>query len=174
MPEYATRIAPDAIRLERLLPGPVERIWAFLTEPERRRRWLASGPMQLVPGGKVELHFDHAQLSAEPTPAAYRDMQMSFTGEVLRCEPPKLLEFTWLESHGVHSLVLWQLEPRGGQVLFRITHRRIVNRDELLDIAGGWDVHTGILDDVLAQRVPRLFWTEHARLKAEYARQFPQ
>ena len=36
MHEFATRIAADAVRLERLLPGPIERIWAFLTEPEKR------------------------------------------------------------------------------------------------------------------------------------------
>ena len=103
MHDYATRIAPDAVRLERLLPGPIERVWAFLTESDQRARWLAAGDMELRSGGKVELHFDHDNISPEPTPAKYRDMPMSFTGKVLRCEPPRLLEFTWMESHGGHS-----------------------------------------------------------------------
>src|SRR5262245_56413674 len=100
MHDYATRIAPDTVRLERLLPGPIERIWGFLTEPEKRARWLAGGKFELRAGGKVELDFKHDQLSAEPTPAKYKDVPMCFGGQVLRCEPPKLLEFTWMESHG--------------------------------------------------------------------------
>ena len=173
MNDYATRIAADAVRLERLLPGPIERVWEFLTDSDRRARWLAGGNFELRVGGKVELNFDHASLSAEATPARYTGMQMEFTGKVLRCEPPTLLEFTWLESHGSCSQVLWELAPRGEQVLFTITHRKIPNREELLDISGGWDVHTGILDDVLNSRTPRLFWSTHAQLAAEYGRRFP-
>lgn len=29
------------VRLERLLPGPVERVWDYLTQPDLRRTWLA-------------------------------------------------------------------------------------------------------------------------------------
>lgn len=170
MSENVTRIAPDAIRFERLLPGPIERVWSFLTDSEKRGRWLCTGEMDLRPGGKVELHFDHTRISHEPTPAKYRDIQLSFTGTVVRCEPPRLLEFTWAESIGSESVVLWELEARGDQVLFRITHRRIANREELLDIAGGWDVHSGILDDVLHARAPRGFWSAHESRVAEYDR----
>jgi hypothetical protein len=30
MNEHATLIAPATMRLERLLPGPLERVWAYL------------------------------------------------------------------------------------------------------------------------------------------------
>jgi uncharacterized protein YndB with AHSA1/START domain len=173
MHESMTRPARDTLRFERLLPGPVERVWSFLTESEKRGRWLASGNWELRPGGRVELHFEHDQLQSEPTPPQYRDMQMSFTGKVLRCEPPHVLEFTWTESSGVASEVTFELSPRGTQVLLTITHRKIPNREELLDIAGGWDVHTGILEDVLAQREPRGFWSAHEQRVQEYARRFP-
>ena len=174
MHDYATRIAPDAVRLERLLPGPIERVWAFLTESDKRARWLAAGDMELRTGGKVELRFNHEKISPEPTPAKYRDMPMSFTGKVLRCEPPRLLEFTWMESHGGHSIVLWELSNRGDGVALTITHRRLDRRDELLSVSGGWDVHVGILDDVLHERPPRGFWSAHADLEAEYGRRFPE
>jgi uncharacterized protein YndB with AHSA1/START domain len=173
MHEYASRLAADTVRLERLLPGPLERVWSFLTESDQRARWLAGGHMELKAGGKVELNFAHQQLSHEPTPAKYRDLPMSFTGKVLRCVPPQLLEFTWLESHGQHSVVLWELAPRGDRVLFTITHRKLANREELLGVSGGWDVHVGILEDVLTQRTPRGFWSTHAQLEAEYGRRFP-
>ena len=174
MNDYATRIAPDAIRLERLLPGPIERVWAFLTESDKRAKWLAAGNMELRAGGKVELLFAHEKISPEPTPAKYRDMPMGFTGRVIRCEPPKLLQFAWMESHGSDSEVTWELAERGQQVLFTITHRKLEDRAALLSVSGGWDVHVGILEDVLTQRAPRGFWSSHAKREQEYAARFPE
>jgi uncharacterized protein YndB with AHSA1/START domain len=171
---YATRLAPDAIRLERLLPGPIERVWAFLTESEKRAKWLAAGAMDLRSGGKVELNFSHEMISPEETPAKYKDMPMGFTGTVIRCEPPKLLQFNWMESHGSHSEVTWELTKRGPQVLFTITHRRLEDRAALLSVSGGWDVHVGILEDVLTHRAPRGFWSSHEQREQEYSARFPE
>lgn len=174
MNDYATRIAPDAIRLERLLPGPIERVWAFLTESDKRARWLAAGEMELKPGGKVELNFDHTRISPEPTPAKYRDMPMGFTGKVIRCEPPRLLMFSWMESHGSHSEVTFELAERADKVLLAITHRKLEDRNALLSVSGGWDVHVGILEDVLTGQAPRGFWSSHAKREQEYAVRFPE
>ena len=174
MDTYATRIAPDAIRLERLLPGPIERVWAFLTESEKRAKWLAAGAMDLRSGGKVELNFSHEMISPEATPAKYKDMPMGFTGTVIRCEPPKLLQFHWMESHGSNSEVTWELAERGAQVLFIITHRKLEDRAALLSVSGGWDVHVGILEDVLTKRTPRGFWSSHEKREQEYSRRFPE
>jgi uncharacterized protein YndB with AHSA1/START domain len=171
---YATRIAPDAIRLERLLPGPIERVWAFLTESDQRAKWLASGAMDLRSGGQVELIFSHEMISPEETPAKYRDMPMGFTGTVIRCEPPKLLQFNWMESHGSHSEVTWELAERGAQVLFTVTHRKLEDRAALLSVSGGWDVHVGILEDVLTNRAPRGFWSSHEKREQEYSGRFPE
>ena len=49
--------APRTVRIERLLPGPVERVWAYLTDSEKRGKWLAKGPMADHAGGPVELTF---------------------------------------------------------------------------------------------------------------------
>jgi uncharacterized protein YndB with AHSA1/START domain len=172
MHRYANRIAPDTVRLERLLPGPLERVWSFLTESDKRARWLAAGHMELEAGGKVELNFAHDQLSHEPTPEKYRGMPMSFTGKVLRIEAPRLLSFTWLETQGVHSEVTFELAPRGDEVLLTITHRKLADRASVLSVSGGWDAHVGILEDVLRQRTPRGFWSTHAQLETEYGRRF--
>jgi len=174
MNDYATRIAPDAIRLERLLPGPIERVWAFLTESDKRSKWLAAGNMELRAGGKVELLFAHEKISPEPTPAKYKDMPMGFTGRVIRCEQPRLLQLAWMESHGSDSEVTWELAERGQQVLFSITHRKLEDRAALLSVSGGWDVHVDILDDVLMQRPPRGFWSSHEKREQEYAARFAE
>ena len=60
MSEYATVTGPNTVRLERLLPGPIERVWAYLTEPEKRAKWFAGGPMEVRVGGRVEFKFRHA------------------------------------------------------------------------------------------------------------------
>ena len=70
-------VSASTVRMERLLPGPAERVWEFLTDPDKRALWLAGGPMELRLGGAVELHFRHADLSPVkvPTPEAYRAME---------------------------------------------------------------------------------------------------
>ena len=49
--DYGAQTAPDTIEIQRLLPGPIERVWAYLTESDLRRRWLAAGEMGLQAGG---------------------------------------------------------------------------------------------------------------------------
>ena len=40
---YGTLTEPATLRIQRLLPGPIERCWAWLTDANLRRRWLADG-----------------------------------------------------------------------------------------------------------------------------------
>jgi hypothetical protein len=48
-------------------------------------------------------------------------------------------------------------------------HRRLQPRDLVIGVMSGWDVHTGILADVLNGVEPRPFWTTHTRLEKQYA-----
>ena len=47
MNDYAVVTAPGTVRIERLLPGPIGRIWSYLTESDKRSQWLAAGNMEL-------------------------------------------------------------------------------------------------------------------------------
>ena len=47
-PESATFIEPGTVKMERLLPGPVERAWAYLTESDKRATWLAAGEFDQI------------------------------------------------------------------------------------------------------------------------------
>ena len=38
-----TVIEPGTVKLERLLPGPIERVWAYITESDKRAKWLCAG-----------------------------------------------------------------------------------------------------------------------------------
>ena len=176
MNEFGVLTEARTIRFQRVLPGPIERVWAFLTESDKRGRWLASGPMELRVGGPVELNFRHAELSphAEAPPEKYRKIEHGFTshGRITRCDPPRLLSFTWDEG-GVGSEVTFELSPRGEDVLLVLTHRRLGERAMQLSVAGGWHAHLDILAARLAGREPGPFWSTHARLEAEYAQRLP-
>ncbi len=176
MNDHGTLIADDTIRFERLLPGPIERVWAFLVESDKRALWLAAGPMALDAGGDVALHFRNAELSEgdDPAPEKYRDYENtgSMFGRITRCEPPHRLSYTWTDLPGEideeDSEVSFELTAEGDRVRLVLIHRRL-QAHELLSVAGGWHTHLGILEDRLAGRAPRPFWRTHTRLEAEYA-----
>ena len=172
MSEFGVVTEARMLRIRRALPGPIERVWAYLTESDKRGRWLASGPMELRVGGKVELTFRNTELSAhsEPAPDKYRKYEgASFQGRITRCEPPRLLSYTWSDG----SEVTFELSPEGENVLLVLTHRRLPDRATMVRVASGWHTHLGILVDQLEGREPRPFWSTHARLEAEYEKRLP-
>ncbi len=167
-------VVPEArtLRIRRVLPGPIERVWAFLTELDKRAKWLAAGPMELRAGGRVELTFRNSDLSPhrEPIPEEYRASECSIVeGRITQCEPPRLLAYTW----GAQSEVSFELTPAGEEVMLVLTHRRLDDRATMVNVGSGWHAHLGILMVVLEGRTPRPFWSTHARLKAEYERRLP-
>jgi uncharacterized protein YndB with AHSA1/START domain len=177
-PALAERIAADTVRIERLLPGPVERVWAYLTESEKRAQWLASGEMDLRIGGKVELFWLHKTLSKEPGDpppkfAAMKDCGHSMTGRMLECNPPHVLAFTW-GSEAESSQARFELEERGDEVLLTITHSRLPNREQVLNVSGGWHAHLGILIDRLHGREPGNFWKAWERVRGAYEERYAE
>ena len=172
--EYCVVTAPGVIRFERVLPGPIERVWAYLTESDKRGKWLAKGRMDLRVGGSVALEFRHADLSpqTEVVPEKYKKYQEGATtrGRITACDPPRVLGYTGGEEQGPDTEVTFALSPRGQDVLLVLTHRLLEDPDSTRSVAGGWHTHLGILTDVLAGRTPLPFWTTHARLENEYER----
>jgi uncharacterized protein YndB with AHSA1/START domain len=166
--DRATFVAPATVRMERLLPGPVERVWAYLTESDKRAKWFCGGEFDLRVGGRVRLEFDHNNLSSDTEiPEKYKGVEHSkFEGTITRLEPHRLLAYTWkMWEHDTE--VTFELAPRGKNVLLTITHRGV---DAMkLGVMSGWDTHTGILADVLSGAEPRPFWKTHSKLEKEYA-----
>lgn len=174
--EYGVITGPGEVRLERLLPGPIERVWAYLTESEKRGKWFASGPMELKPDGRLEFIFRNSELSHhnEPTPEKYKQYEgYKSSGRVTRCLPPRLLSFLWDEEKGDQSEVTFELTPRGKEVLLVLTHRRLATRAGMVGVSGGWHIHLAILSDILNGVQPRPFWSTLAKLEAEYEKRIP-
>jgi uncharacterized protein YndB with AHSA1/START domain len=178
---YGTVVAPGVVRFERVLPGPIERVWSYLTDSTKRSTWLAAGEMELRMGGSVEHVFRNSALTEhdEPPPAKYaehaKDTRMH--GRIVACEPPHILAYTWGEITGehadAHSEVRFELSPAGSDVRLVLTHRQLANRDAMVGVAGGWHSHLSVLADRLAGRTPPGFWRTFAQRDAEYEKRIP-
>ena len=173
MPEadYGVRTAPDTVRVERLLPGPIERVWRYLTESELRAQWLAGGAMEPRVGGRVDLQFHNSALTENDDPppekyAKYDDASMG--GKITEFDAPHALAYTWGEGEDA-SHVRFELSERSTDVLLIVTHSRLASRDGMLSVAAGWHAHLNILRDRIAGRAPDGLWRTHTRLEAEYA-----
>src|SRR5439155_700135 len=81
------RIAPDTIRLERVLDAPAETVWRYLTEADKRRDWFMGGT-DASPGGEFDLVVDHDNLSDQdkvPYPESYEKFKGAvWTEKVIR------------------------------------------------------------------------------------------
>lgn len=172
MNEYGILLDDRTVRFERLLPGPIERVWRYLTESDMRAQWLCGGDVETSVDGHVDMRFHNVSLSSEddvPRPGKYREMpeKVSFTGKVTRCEPPHLLEHTW-EFDDEDSVVRYELSEQDDKVILVLTHRRLETPQIVLDVSGGWHTHLNILEDVLEQRRLRPFYRMQQQYEAEY------
>jgi uncharacterized protein YndB with AHSA1/START domain len=172
MNEYGTVLESGAVRFERILPGPVERVWAYLTQSDKRGTWLASGEIEPRVGGRAQLLFRHSDFTSEPAPENFREMNETgwpSEGTVTRWEPLQALGMTWPGEGTAVSEVTFELLPEGGKVRLVVTHRKLASRAEMVDVSGGWHLHLDILEDQLAGRALRGFWSRLGPIEAEYA-----
>ena len=50
-----------------LLPGPVERVWAYLTDSDLRSKWRASGQMEMKVGAPFEFVWRNSDMKWTPS-----------------------------------------------------------------------------------------------------------
>jgi len=164
-----TRLAPDTIRLERLLDASPETVWRYLTEAELRREWFMGGT-DATADGEFELLLDHDNLSADhvPTPEAYVEFKgKRWNEKVIRFDPPRLLETSF--QGGKNGQVTYELLPEGDRTRLIVTHSGIVSETGFQDFGGGWNSHMMVLQERLAGRNVRNFWDLHARSREAVA-----
>jgi uncharacterized protein YndB with AHSA1/START domain len=131
------------VRIERLLPGPVELVWDYLTRDDLLATWLGEGHIANQPGGGVELRTRKSRSDVTAT---------QLRGTVIRADPPRLLEFTWNAINDRSSanetslkgtaIVTFELEPQGERVRLVLTHRRVthlVHETPAITSMAGWN-----------------------------------
>jgi uncharacterized protein YndB with AHSA1/START domain len=161
---------PMTLRIQRRLPGPIDRVWAYLTDSSLRRQWLASGDMELKVGAPFELVWRNDELT---TPSGERPQGMPaenrLATEITAIDAPRRLAFKWFGA----GEVTFELEPQGDEVLLTVTHQRISDRVNLLKVSAGWHTHLDILEARARGREPAPVWTTWSRLHAEYDARLP-
>lgn len=162
---YGVLTEPAVLQIQRLLPGPIERVWRYLTESDLRARWLASGKMDLTVGAGFSFTWRNDRLTeqAGQRPEGFSE-EHSMESRILAVEPLRKLVFTW----GTGSEVSFELQSSGQRVLLTVTHRRLPSRDVTLMVGPGWHAHLDILAARLEGTEPGPFWDDWKRLKGEY------
>jgi uncharacterized protein YndB with AHSA1/START domain len=164
---YGELIEPTTLKIQRLLPGPIERIWAYLTDSELRRKWLAAGAMEMTVGAPFELVWRNDELNDPPSARQEGfDEEHRMQSRITELDPPRRLSIAWNNSGDV----TFELEPKGKGVLLTVIHRRLPDRSTLLKVSAGWHMHLDTLVARAAGNEPAPYWDGMMRLREEYDR----
>ncbi|SIQ32488.1 MULTISPECIES: SRPBCC family protein [unclassified Bosea (in: a-proteobacteria)] len=172
MSSYGTVLESGAVRFERLLPGPIERVWAYLTDGDKRATWFCGGDTEPRAGGRIDLFFMHSRLTNERPPEHARKMNDEgalMHGTVTAWDPPRRLAFSWVGMGEPDSDVDIALSQEGDKVRLVLVHRRLATKERMVLVSGGWHLHLDLLEDRLSGVEPRGFWSLHGALSEEYA-----
>lgn len=167
---YGELTEPDTLTIRRLLPGPIERVWGYLTESDLRRRWLAAGEMEMRAGAPFELVWRNNELTDPPG-----QRPEGFSGEhrmqsrITELDPPRRLAFAW----GDGGEVAFALDPKEDKVLLTLTHRRLPDGATRVMIGAGWHMHLDMLVARVTGSEPEPFWDGWGRLRKEYDWRLP-
>lgn len=183
MDSFATRPDANTVEFVRILPGPIERIWDYLWDGEKRGEWFAAGAMPTKPGEAFEMQFKHSTLSphqAEPPP---QFIEMDKTGHrsknmLLAYEPPHRLAFTFggekdpARISEVEFRLSQEGDPQDNKVRLTLTHRKIPDRGYAANVSGGWHAHLAILQDRAEGKVPPAFWDVWRKTEGVYEQRY--
>lgn len=177
MSSLGTLLAPDTVRLERVLPGPIERVWQYVVDPDKRRLWLTGGAIDLQVGGRVDMIMNNARLSqpGDLPPPKYAELagESHIRGTVTAYEPPHLFGYRWEYESGEPSEVTFELEQRGDKVALILTHARAATRGDLVAVSAGWHTFLEILEAHLIEAKAPSYWRRMGELEARYESIFP-
>lgn len=167
---YGAVIEPNTLKIERRLPGPIDRIWAYITDGKLRQQWLAAGDLDLTPGAPFEFVWRNDELTSLPghRPDGFPEEQR-MQSQVVAVDAPHSLTIGW----GTQSEVSFLLEPAGDDVLLTIIHRRLPDRENMLNVSAGWHMHLDVLIARLTGGETEPFWDGWARLKQDYDKRLP-
>lgn len=163
---YGLLAEPATLTIERLLPGPITRIWSWLTDGELRRQWLAAGAMEEKVGAPVDLVWRNDELTDPPgtRPEGFGD-EHRMTCEITAINAPRLLSISWGSTGGV----TFTLQEQGDEVLLSIVHKRVEDPSVLLNVSAGWHSHVDVLEARLRGTTPIPHWDNFEQLRSAYA-----
>jgi uncharacterized protein YndB with AHSA1/START domain len=167
---YGVLTEPTTLTIQRMLPGPIERVWAYIAESDLRRKWLASGQMEMKVGAPFEFVWRNSELTEPPgkRPEGFGE-EHRMESRITELDPPRKLSIAWEGSGDVS----FDLEPKDDKVLLTVVHRLLPDRPTLLRVSAGWHMHLDTLVARASAKEPAPFWDGWTRLQQEYDRRLP-
>ena len=179
MDNFGKLVNAQTVVFEGLLPGPVERVFEYLWDEEKRKLWFTSGAMPTKPGERFRMHWKHSEYTPHKSPPPERMKEMdekghSSTSTLLVYGPPYRLAYTFGEEKtpGQPSEVEFLLKPEGDKVRLILTHSRVPDRGFALGVSGGWHSHLDMLEYKLKGETPPAFWDVWRRYDGVYDKRY--
>ena len=179
MDNFGKLVDPHTVVFERLLPGPIERVFDYLWNEDKRRQWFTSGTMPVKPGEKFRMHWKHDKYSPHKSAPPERMKEMDEKGHdststLIAYEPPYRLAYTFGEDKnpGQPSEVEFRLKPEGDKVRLILTHSKVPDRAFALAVSGGWHSHLDVLEAKLRNETPSAFWDIWRRYDGAYDQRY--
>ena len=139
------KITPDqdSIVCEIHIAAPPERVFQALIDPRQVMQWwtgecqIESFSMEPRPGGRWSYDTKNTRMNVNGVSKFHCD------GEVLEFDPPRVLAYTWIanwhEDPAQRTVVRWELVPRSGGTLARMTHSGLATLPQSRkDYGQGW------------------------------------
>lgn len=141
MADLGEMFRAPGVRFWRRLPGPIERVWAHLTDPAKLSGWYDAGSViEPREGGAVRLNDGHIR------------------GVVTQWRPPVKFAHTWnvygpgeTVSAYPESYLTLELAAEEAEVALTLIHLPVLDRFEPQN-AMGWATFLDILDDTVNGR----------------------
>src|SRR5580704_3551618 len=154
------------IRIVRLIPRPVEKVWAALTIPERLEAWFGErADLDLRVGGRYIVWF----------PGHGNDGVM---GTITDYDPPRLLAYDWNGGAGDLN-IRWALvaEDGGCRLTFSTICQRVTEPgNNAWWVIGGFAGWRGFMDDlavaITGEAAPEADPIDHPEMVERYRRHF--
>lgn len=128
------------VRIERLLPAPIDEVFAAWTDPAALSRWLSpTGRAVAEVDVRVGGHFRIVMLGD--------GMELEHTGRYVTVDPPRSLAFTWESPYtgSAPSIVTVTLRPEAQRTHLVLVHEGLPD-DIALDHENGWIAIVGNLE----------------------------
>jgi len=150
MDNYTTCLDEHAVQFVRILPGPIEKVWSYLADSDKRRQWLGSGTLPARVGERFSLHIKHSDYWPGDVSADQRqvmnDAEHKMMHVLLALEPPYHLAYSFQPEGWEETRVEFHLAPEGAdKVRLTLTHSKLGDRRHAADASHGWQGHLEIL-----------------------------
>lgn len=133
----------NTIRRELRFPQSPEAVWRALTNSAALEAWMYPNDFEPRVGHRFTFRVP-------PKPRLENGLIVAC--EVLRCDPPRELVFTWVVGNFLDTRVSYRLEPDGTGTRVLFEHSGFEQPGALKGAEYGWNMMHGALAQVLAQQ----------------------